>query len=312
MDVILTLMPVFLVVALGWLLRTIGFLSRDFFLGMNKLTFWVGLPCLLFEKVSSAVLAPAVVGRISLNLFFALIAGIILAYLVAWGIRIPKESWGTFVQIAFRGNLAYVGLPVIYYALAARGEKGVEAAIQTATLAMAPMIIIYNIAAVLVLLRRTSGEGKVWRQMIFSMVTNPLLLSIFFALPFCLFRIPLPAAIQRSVHALGAMALPLALLSIGASLSRERLKGSLKVAGIASLLKVGATPLVGYLAVWALNMEEVESLIAMIFHACPTAVASYVMAERLGGDEALAGNGVILSTLFSGISLSLVVAIFGV
>ncbi|MFA7485368.1 MAG: AEC family transporter, partial [Phycisphaerae bacterium] len=54
MEVINILLPVFIIIALGTILRRTNFMSQEVALGLNRLVFWVGLPSLLFYEVATA------------------------------------------------------------------------------------------------------------------------------------------------------------------------------------------------------------------------------------------------------------------
>ena len=126
---------------------------------------------------------------------------------------------------------------------------------------------------------------------------------------FVLFKWTLPPVIRQICTSLGSMSTPLALISIGAALTPKALREDFRRAGAASLIKVGAAPLAGYLIARWLGLSPVELRVAMIYLACPTATASYVMAQQLGSDDQLAGNIIVVSTLLAipALAISLVV-----
>ena len=57
------------------------------------------------------------------------------------------------------------------------------------------------------------------------------------------------------------------------------------------------------------TVEGSPSGVALILLACPTAVASYVLADQLDGDAALSAGAIVASTLLSVVSLGVVVAL---
>jgi predicted permease len=120
----------------------------------------------------------------------------------------------------------------------------------------------------------------------------------------------LPDWLAQSVTVVGQMALPLALLCIGGTLIVIPLHGKRTNSVITSFLKVAVTPAVAWpLARWA-GLSLHETRITLLFLACPTAAASFTLAGKLGGDEALAATSVVLSTAFSILSLTAVLTIF--
>jgi predicted permease len=107
------------------------------------------------------------------------------------------------------------------------------------------------------------------------------------------------------------MALPLALISIGSSLTFDKIRGNIVAAAVASVVNIFALPALGWIAAALLGMNGTETMIALILLACPAASSSYVMVQQLGGDEALAGSTIVISTLLSIIPLTMIVAFFG-
>jgi hypothetical protein len=303
-----SLAPVIILIGLGVALRASGFLSAEFFAGMNKLCFWVGLPALLFEKIATTSIAGGVALQITLVLFLGMVFCCGAGYLAAFLLRLPSPSVGAFVQASFRGNLAYVGLPIVLYSLASTngGNTGQLEAI--AVLAFAPMVPIYNVVSVVVLsVHGKKDSGARWHELFSQVLTNPLIISCLLGFLFMLAGWPVPKSADRALKALGEMALPLTLLAIGASLDFHRVKGSLVHSVTAAFVKSALAPVAGVLLAGYVGLDAHQTAIALIYLACPTAVASYVMAEQLGADEVLAGSTVVVSTLLSLVPLAIVV-----
>ena len=310
-NVVNTLAPIFLVIALGTALRAGGFLTLDSFKQMNRLVYWVGMPCLLVAKTAQPVSGGegAQALRISLVLIIGMLACLAAGFVVVWTLRIKGPARGALLQGAFRGNLAYVGLSVILFSY--DGHADADRISKLAMLSITPLIVLYNIVSVLVLeasSRKKSGAGTTWRTLLLNMVTNPLILACAVGVSWSFTGWQLPALIGRSLDTVGKIALPLALLAIGAALSLRAVKGAAARTVIATLIKIALAPLVGYFAGHALGLKPEDLRLALIFLACPTAVMSYIMAEQLGADDRLAGSIVVISTLASVVSLGVVLA----
>jgi predicted permease len=102
------LAPTFLLIAFGAGLLRSGFVSPGFLREGNRVVYWFGLPALLFNELASASLAvggPAKLMVVTMLVATAVV--ILLSYVGAWLLRLPSSSTGTFVQGAFRGNLAF-------------------------------------------------------------------------------------------------------------------------------------------------------------------------------------------------------------
>jgi len=309
MHIFNTLAPVFLLIALGAVLRRRHFADDGLLREFNRLAYWVGLPCLLFVKIATAGQIGPQAGTLFLVLVIATAGLIVLGLLAGWALGLRRERLGSFVQVAFRGNLAFIGLPVIFFAFAAPAGRDAGQDAQTlAALGMGPLIVVYNAVAVISLLAgRHTLRWSAVRHMGFQMVTNPLLLACVAGSGWSLLGWPVPLAAERTLHLTGQLALPLALIGIGGRLVMTGLKGQTLPCLAGAIVKVGVAPVLGLALCRLFGADDQVTAIALILLACPTAVASYVLADQLRGDVELTAGSIVLSTLLSALSLGLVV-----
>lgn len=313
MAVLGTLAPIFLTIVLGAALRATRFALPELFRGTNRLVYWVALPCLLFYQTAEARIAGGAAVRVFTVLLMAGATCMVLAFVVGWLLRMPPRIMGSFVQGSFRGNVAFVGLPVILLAFANSGSQALAEVNALAVLAIAFLIPIYNLAAVALLtgvLRRETGSRRIAvRRLVIDIFTNPLVVSCVAGLAVSLGGWALPGVVRQSLKLIGDMTTPLALISIGAGLSLVSARTGLAFAVAAAVVKVGVAPLVGYLAAPVIGLSPAELSVALIFLACPTASTSYVMAQLMGADEALAASIILMSTILSFPALSIVLLV---
>lgn len=300
MTIVETLAPLILLIILGAGLAHIKFLGREFMADLNKLAFWIALPALLFTSANHA----SEPGGQTWLLLGVLVMGTFLITAVAWGVsfllRMPASARGTLMQSAFRGNLAYIGIPVLAYSLGGDGR-----AMATAVIVMVLLMSLYNILAVIVLQQPNHHTGGADFARVFKgIATNPLMLAglLGLALPFT--GIVLPTFVDRALDSLGAAAVPIALLCIGGSLATTPLRGRMSWIVVAALLKVAVLPFFIFGLGRLCGLEPQELRIALVLSACPTAAASFVMVKQMGGDEALVSGSIALSTILSALSLA--------
>jgi len=307
-SIIQILAPVVLIIAIGWGLLRVGFLSSLALGDINRLTYWVGLPALLIERISGATPALGSVGSMLVVLVGGGVACIGAAAVIAWLWGMPARSSVTFVHGAFRGNLTFVGLPVVIYAFA--GSPDAAAVESAALVAFVPLVVLYNVTAV-VLMQLPGGWQPVatLKRVGQGLLTNPILLATLAGMALALLNWELPLLADRTLSALGQMALPLALLGIGGGLYTTRLRGRQHWAVTAAVLKTSVGPVVGaLLGIWVgLNAEEMR--LALIFLACPTAAASFVLVQQMDGDSALIASTIMLSHLLALPAMLLVLAL---
>lgn len=303
-EVLELLGPIFLLVALGAGLQRVGFFRPGVVPGLNRLCYWVGLPALI---VASLARGGAGAGRAGWGgrelgvMAGATLAVAALGWLASGAMKLRWSERGTFTQAFFRGNLAFVGLPILLKA------PGVDAT--ALMLLLAPMMLLYNLLAVAALVASRHGLG--WatvRPLAGEWLRNPIIwASALGGLAYARGWV-LPGALGETVGLLGKMSVPLALVTIGAVLAALP-TGAWRGATWAAVAgKVVLSPLLGWgLAAW-LGIAGAERLMLLVGLACPTAVVSYTMAGEMGGDEALAAQAVVASTLASAPVLALILA----
>lgn len=309
-QILNVLAPVFLMIAIGAALQASRFVSSEFLKEANRVTYWLGLPALLFSQ-----LAGSFHGAGGARLMFGGMLGatglvIVAGYVVAWLLRVPGAAVGTFVQGGFRGNLAFIGLPIIYSLPDSPLAWGVSTR-TAAILTVAPMMVVYNLLGVIVLLFSQHKLG--WRMIgpfLRQLATTPPLLATLAGIIFALAGWPLPPAVDKTFNALGEMALPLGLLGVGGSLVSVKLSGNWHLPLASALVKTAVSPALAWLVARGIGLGGLELKIVMIFMACPTAIISYTMALEMKGDEALASGSIVLSVVTSVVALAVVVGCF--
>ena len=137
-------MPILLLLLLGYALRRVGFAGEEFFKKANALVFHVFLPLLLFCNVYDIDSLSDVhwgdVGYIAFVVVLLAVIGLVLARFF-----IPERlQKGPFIQCVFRSNCAILGIPL---AEALGGAQGVA----FAAVATAVTIPLFNTLAVIIL-----------------------------------------------------------------------------------------------------------------------------------------------------------------
>ncbi len=305
------LAPVFLIVLLGVMLRRIGFLSEAFSSSLNKLVFWFALPSLLFSTIATSTFRKDCLDSAAVLMLTTLVVAVV-AWYAAPMLGVGIRSRGAFTQSTFRGNNAYVGIPILVIAYA--GHEHADTIQSLAMLTLAPAMVLYNVLAVVVLTPvdpHMDSRLIDWRRITLGILRNPLILASVAGCVALAAELRPPQSITRTLNSLGALAGPGALIALGASLTPERMRAALRDAHLASFFKLVACPAVGWVIARLWGLDADARFITLIYLACPTAVASFVMAEAMKGDAKLAGGAVAVSTLYSILALALVIILAG-
>lgn len=301
-----TLVPVFGLILAGGLLRHAGFLDAAMEQAFNKFCYWIALPVFIVTKVaeapgieSSAFRGIAAMLLVTAGLF---LGGNLLARLM----RLPKRSTGTFTQAGFRGNLAYVGIPVIGFALSGQSPEVRMQGEFLAVLIMTPVVLVYNLLAVMVLEwdRRHEQSTHPLGTWVRSTLRNPLILACVAGLIWNAGGLPVPGELRNVTDPVGSTAFPLALMAIGARIRSLNAGHAGRGLAGACLVKNALGLGLAFVACRILDLEGVPALVVMVLASTPTAVATFVLVDQLDGDRDLAAASIAGTTLCSILSLS--------
>lgn len=299
LSVVSTIVPIFSVILLGWFARLKGFIQPEFLEPANRLVYYLAIPALIFRAISKASLTVQFDIKVLAITLFAVAFIFGLAWAVGLVLRLRLGHLGTFIQTTFHGNLGYIGLAVAFYFL---GNEGFV----RASIIAGFLIILQNFLAVISLQFNSDNISiKKNKLIVLSILGNPVILSALAGILFSLSGLKMPLVIDRSLNILGNLALPMALLVIGASLSFELMQLKILCVTSSFFLKLMLLPGVGLFFYRMFAVSSQDYLPALILLASPTATVTYVMAREMGGDADFAVAAISISTLVSSITFTL-------
>ena len=307
-------LPIILMVALGYTLKRVGFMNGDFAKMANRLVFRILLPAMLFLNIYKI----EDMGSVDLFYVFYVLAALIVIFLVALPLCLilskKAERRGVLLQAAYRSNYALIGLPL---AQSLYGDEGV----MIATLLSAVTIPLLNILAVISLSVFKEDHGKVSvKKILLEIVKNPLILGVLTGLAMIgiralfvrfgiSFRLSSITPLYTVLGYLSSMATPLALLVLGAQFEFSAIK-ALKneiIAGV--LLRTVIVPVIGlgvaYVFFFPSHFYGAHFAAFVAMFATPVAVSSVPMAQEMNSDASLAGQLVVWTTIASAFSVFL-------
>ncbi|MEY4753441.1 MAG: hypothetical protein RJA44_1116 [Pseudomonadota bacterium] len=293
----LLLLPDFLLIALGYLLCHRSTLDRPIWASVEQLVYWLLFPVLLFSSIVKSPLAPGETLRLGLGGMLVVAIGFVLTALLRHWPGIDRHRLASGAQIAFRFNS--------YVALALAERLGGAQSVAWIALLIALCVPLCNMGAVWSLAQH--GGQSTWREV----ARNPLVMATLAGLIGNLLGLHLPVAVDLTLTRIGAAALPLGLMAVGAGLQLGGLNGAPRLAagllGIRHLL----LPALGLLLGPLLGLPTGQALVLAAFAALPTASSCYVLAARMGGDGPYVAGLVTASTLLGMVSVPVVLALFG-
>jgi len=287
------LFPDFSLILCGYFLCRYTGLNRPVWQQAEFLVYYFLFPVLLFHSIvkspldiqttSSFLLSGITMGLVGIGLSYS------LPYWPWLGRHIDARDHAASAQIGFRFN-SFIALALV------ERLAGSEGLLLIAVL-IGFCVPMFNVAAVWPLARH--GESGLWREII----RNPLILAPTGGLAFNLLGLSVPAFIDPTLSKIGGAALTLGLMSVGAGLEIKALYQAKLLGSLLMGLKHLALPLIAWgLAQW-FQLNELQTLVLLIFSALPTASTCYVLASRMGYNGPYVAGLVTLSTLLGMLSL---------
>lgn len=272
--------PVFLMILAGYALRRGGIPSAEFWNLNDRLVYWVLMPALFFRQISTADLGAEPLGPYAVALGAGFFAATAFGWASARAAGYGAEVASSVVQGAARFN-TFVALAI---AEALHGSPGLRLAVLAAAL-LVPVVNVTIVTLMTAMLSR--GGGSLVRATARDLARNPLILSIAAGVAANLAGLGGLPVIDETAGLLGAAALPVMLLCVGANLKVRGMRARLGPVALASLGKLAVFPLAMLAALILFPPGTLAAEVALIFGALPTGVAAYTLARAMGGDAPL-------------------------
>ena len=315
--------PIILMIALGYFLRHKGMLSPDFLKIGNKLVFRLCLPTMLFVNIYNIESLADIHWDIVICASVALCVIFIIGVAIALATTPDLRRRGVIAQCSFRSNYAIIGMPLA----AALGGPEAEAVAAIMSSVTVPLM---NVLAVISLSVFMQEGGKISVKKILSdNVKNPLIQGVALCVSCLVLRelqIKLWGEVVFALNNqtkffytvltwLKSITTPLALLVLGGQFVFSAVKELKKEIIISTLCRLVMAPAIGISAAYfmsrvglvACGPAEYPSLVALF--GTPVAVSSAIMATEMKNDEQLATQLVVWTTLFSAITIFIIVCI---
>jgi len=293
----LLLLPDFLLIIGGALLKRTRGYDQAFWSGVERLVYFVLFPALLFRSIARSPLVFEDAARLIATGVSFTLAGMLLSLLAKPLLRLPHPTFAACFQCGFRFNT--------YIALAAASRYGGESALALISLLVGVLVPLANFAAVGMLAR--GGRGRV----VVELARNPLVLACVAGYAWRWSGLDLPEIAAHILELLAAAALPLGLLAVGAGLTLTRTSLPLPALAWWHGVKLVALPAIALGVGHALALPVNERAIAVIMAAVPTAPSAYILATQMSGHGAPVALLISSGTVIAAVTLPLWLAIAG-
>lgn len=306
-GIFFTVLPIFSIIILGAVLRRQWFKSEEFWRGLERLTYYVLFPSVLFSYISQADLGS---GKLTQLIWVLIIATLIISA----GLVYYQEKFGTdkcvFTSI-FQGAIRYNSYIFIGLADALYGNEGLG----IVAVVSAYMIIFTNVVSVLIF--NAYVEDKVNSnnsldnviKVLKKMLSNPLILSSLAGFAVNYAGIELNIGVKKFLASLSEAAMSMSILCIGANLKFKVSKADTFPVLYASAIKLLIMPVVVFILLRLLGIGGLPKAVGILYACLPASSSSYVLSRQMGGDYESMASIITITTMLSIISLTILLSI---
>lgn len=311
------ILPIILLILLGYLLKKKHFLDEDWFRKGNKLVFRVCLPCMLFVNVYSIQSFTSINWSVVVYSEIAILTIFFIGLLIV-KLTVPdRRQKGVILQCVFRSNFAIIGL-TLAESLGGVEGRGIAAVLSAFSI---PTFNILAVIALTMFLGNEDGHKADIRNVLVKIAKNPLIIGVICGLLVLGIRSFIPSDAEGNpvfslsgslkffydaINNLSRISSPLALVVLGGLFDFSAVKGMLKEIVIGTAARVAVVPFVviglavvlsRYTGLICFDAAVYPALVALF--GSPVAVSSAIMAQEMDNDGTLAGQLVVWTSIAS-------------
>ena len=297
------IIPLFILIGMGIYVRWRKMLTDTELTHVNAMIFRVFFFCMMFYNMYTTTIATAFRPRLMAFTVTALFVMLLVSGIVVCTVEKDNRSRGAMLQGLFRSNFVLLGLPLV------ENIFGPEA-VAVPTMMIAVVSPIYNIVSIFIL-ESFRGKGHFSLASSFAKVLqNPMIVGALLGLFFVITGISVPEPLLKPVRQIAYCTSPVALLILGASFRFGTVSEEKRNLAILVLGRLLVIPALVMGTAYYMGFRGVDFVTILCIFATPCAVASFAMAQQLGSNAELAGNGVVVTSAFSSITLFFWVVLF--
>ncbi len=300
--IFISVAKLFLMLFAGFIARKSGVIDQYVTKGLSALLIKVTLPALIFTSMQrefsaellreSYIITALSFGVYGIYFIIALITGKLL--------RSGSRDRGVYQFSILFSNVAFMGFPVLS---SVYGEESIF----YAAMFNIPFHFFVFTLGVYLMTRGHEGDAKFDLSLLFS----PGIAATILGFIFFVFSIKVPGIIFDPVKLIGDITVPLSMITVGSMLTEIHLKELM--AGwrvyFISCMRLILLPFIVFLFVILFTDNPMIISVAVVIAAMPVAVNAPLIAQEYGGNSSLASRLVFVSTLFSLVTLPLVLVV---
>jgi predicted permease len=321
LEVAGTTLPIFAVVAIGFFIKKRSLIAEEHVPVLNRLTYNFGLSALVFSGITDNKFSDIFNVRLLKVLFPAYFIYIALVFLAFYFTKINIRTKSAIMVSSYRNNMAFIGMPILLYSfgnLASAKASIVIAILLPLNIIMTAVFYqVFNVslntapdsinaASVNNGQKSINRGGFNVKRLLREIFLDPVIIAVLAGLLISYFNFKLPIPVKNIFSILSDMAVPLALISIGASFKFSHLKNNLKYLALISFSKLVVFPLIAmFFCYYVFKLGSLDASVIVILFGTPIAVATYMQSAKYDTDHDFISSAIITSTIASAVTLSI-------
>lgn len=307
-DVFYNVLPIFLIAFLGSVIRRKWLTSDEFWRGLEKLSFYVLFPTVLFEHSSKVDFTSSEFLRLTLALIISNL--LVASALVIYQAKTDYDKI-QFTSV-FQGATRYNNYIFFSVGAALFGSSGL-----TIIATISPyLLILTNITAIMSFYYYLPKDGNLTKKkglaiMTKSIIANPFVLASLAGFIFNYLGLTLNIGIHNTLKTIAESAFAIGMLIVGAGIKFKIEPVHFKQVALTSGIKLVITPVITFIILWMMSVQGTAKSVGILFSCLPCATSSYILSRQLGGDPETMSSIITFTTIFSIVSLSILVYILG-
>ena len=288
-----TVLPLFLVILAGLIFSRTKAASTLWIDILNKYALWIGFPALVIASLMHLDLNGQSYTRLIITNSVYIIICMLLAFPVASVFKLTNRIKRSLFLVLSFGNVAYLGIPVLHNAF---GETVLPVA------AIISAVYVFWLLTLGIILIEINGEEKFdSKKLVFSLLKNPLLISVFVGLMIVVFNIKLPEIAEKTILLFSNSVTAVVLFSLGIFLGLHK-TGKPKewlTALTFTLITILVLPFIFYFTIKNTGMETLQFKATILDSAMPLGLTPYAISVQYNLEVSLVSRIVVLATLLS-------------
>lgn len=300
-EVFGALVPTFILIALGYVVRAANIATAEQFGMVNRFGYFVLYPAFLFTLITGANFS----GADALPFLGGLLGGFLSLVVCALALRLVFRGDGPAYTSVFQGSVRWNGFALLAAAPTLFGAQGPA----LIGLAFGPLVLTLNIICVSVLARWGSARATSMRALLDQIIANPLILACAAGIIANLSGLRSLGYASDALRLLGGAAMPIALMCVGAGLDFRALRASAPKVATASAMRLVLAPTLVWCVCTLLGVGPTATAVAVGIGSTPSAAAGYTLAREMGGDAQLIAAIITATTILSFITMPIAITL---